>query len=149
MSIQKNKYFNWLDNHIDYKIVEKEILSKALIESHVYNIFHSINLESDIEKIPQNESREILNHIYLFEVILNKKSEVYFQEGLAEDILFVLLYEDPNHPDEDYLASNSSRLFLELVSEVGVSEFDKLNNTDKYLSYISLKDEFNKRYKSK
>lgn len=149
MSIQKNKYLNWLDSHLDYKFVEKEILSKSLIESHVYNIFHSINIESDIEKIPQNESREILRHISLLEVILNKKSEVYFQEGLDDEILFVLIYENSEHPHANYLASNSERLFLELMSEVGVSEFDIKNKTDRYLSYRRFKDEFNKMYKNK
>ncbi|MDF0478966.1 hypothetical protein OL233_01590 [Vagococcus sp. PNs007] len=151
----KDKVVHWLESNLDFKAVEKEsVFTDAFIESHVYNIFHSsdfkmggsLRKDNLYDCIMFEKENTIKDNIFVYKIVKNDKSERYFKEVVDEDLLFVLVYDDPNQETVDYVASNSNRLFMKIVLDIGISDADIRDKTEKYLSYMSFKEFYSEDY---
>ena len=151
----KDKVVHWLESNLDFKAVEKEsVFTEDFIESHVYNIFHSsdfkmsgsLRKDSLYDCIMFEKENTIKDNIFVYKIVHNDKSERYFKEVIDEELLFVLVYDDPNQEPVDYVASNSTRLFMKIVLDIGISDVDIRDKTEKYLSYMSFKEFYSEDY---
>lgn len=151
----KDKVLHWLELNLDFEAVEKKSeFTDAFIESHVYNIFHSsdfkmggsLRKDSIYDCIMFEKDNTIKDNIFVYKIVHNDKSERYFKEVVDDDLLFVLVYEDQNESRVDYVASNSNRLFMKIVLDIGISDADIRDKTEKYLSYMSFKEFYSEDY---
>lgn len=151
----KDKVVHWLESNLDFEAVKKEsVFTEDFIESHVYNIFHSsdfkmggsLRKDSLYDCIMFEKENTIKDNIFVYKIVKNDKSERYFKEVVDDDLLFVLVYEDPNQEPVDYVASNSTRLFMKIVLDIGISDADIRDKTEKYLSYMSFKESYSEDY---
>lgn len=138
-----SKFFiMWLEELIETK-VEDEYISFASIydifiskygaiplkdkdipslKMHYYNAFHSLGNEEKALK------KEDLN-IRAFSLPMTEQTKPYTDGNYVEEKVGpYLAYEE----EVNYYYSNSERLFLEVTIARGVTEEDKLNNTEKY-----------------
>lgn len=124
--------------------LSKDCVSEAYLQSETYNMIHACMNEN--LKLTEKE----LN-FSIYKIIRNEASELYFSEEKGqyakqnnrkqpgEKLLLVFV-----EHKSGYFSTNSSKLFLELTIDIGVTQEDIDNKTLRYLEYLSSKETLQK-----
>ncbi|MFL2105501.1 hypothetical protein [Desemzia sp. FAM 23991] len=116
--------------------------------SRLFGSYFSLELDNINEYTEGKYSiEEIENSLSVYGIKYNEKSEKYFSESWGhcfplktldgDLVLLVITFEKDNY---EYFTSNSTRLQLDLIVELGVTEEDITEQNDKYYSYKGAKD---------
>ncbi|MDT2814520.1 hypothetical protein P7H60_09555 [Vagococcus carniphilus] len=133
---------NILTNRFEWNYIEPSEIQGSYISRELKNIHHyTENKYSQID---------IINNTFIYNIKYNEVSKIYFSERLSHYnpvkdmnnnlILFVIIWESE---EDRYLTGNSSKLVLDLLIELGITENDIKTKNNNYFNYKSAKEILN------
>lgn len=135
-----SEIITFLHKKYDAKRCNIDEISKSYYFISQMNALHS--MQNEKLKLNKND----LNFIG-FVIPSSEKNKEYYNEAINKKIILpegfiVVLLETQTK----YIASTSNRIFLEIVIEQGISEFDYKNETEAFFSYCFFMDQYYYRY---
>ncbi|MFW8052733.1 hypothetical protein [Vagococcus fluvialis] len=127
---------NWLNENVTWEEIALSKMPEIGLKMHLLNISHSIN---------NFDEAYISKHVSIYSVVKDNLSEIYFSETKSgfmpesnnKNLLFVLIFDNGEY---DYVGTNSDRLFLQMMVDIGISEENVKLKSERYLEYKNNKE---------